>query len=96
MKKGPKGKRPGPPVNDDLRRRNVTAAGPNRKWITDLTEYPTGERKAYCCTIKDLFYDRMTADLALNVLRTSLARRESDSIVIVHADRGSQRRARSF
>jgi len=38
----------------------------------------------------------MTADLAVTALRTGLARREPDGVVIVHADRGSQFRARSF
>jgi transposase InsO family protein len=105
VKKGRKGKRPGPAVNDDLLRRDFTAAQPNRKWVTDLTEHPTAEGKIYCCAIKDLFSnrivghavsDRMTADLAVTALRTALARREPDGVVIVHADRGSQFRARSF
>jgi len=105
VKKGRKGKRPGPAVNDDLLRRDFTAAQPNRKWVTDLTEHPTAEGKVYCCAIKDLFSnrivghavsDRMTADLAVAALRTALARREPDGVVIVHADRGSQFRARSF
>jgi len=70
-----------------------------------LTEHPTAEGKVYCCAIKDLFSnrivghavsDRMTADLAVTALRTALARREPDGVVIVHADRGSQFRARSF
>ena len=105
VKKGRKGKRPGPPVNDDLLRRDFTAVEPNRKWVTDLTEHSTAEGKVYCCAIKDLFSnrivghavsDRMTADLAITALRTALARREPDGVVIVHADRGSQFRARSF
>jgi len=105
VKKGRKGKRPGPAVNDDLLRRDFTAAQPNRKWVTDLTEHPTAEGKVYCCAIKDLFSnrivghavsDRMTADLAVTALRTALARREPDGVVIVHADRGSQFRSRSF
>jgi hypothetical protein len=60
VKKGRKGKRPGPPVNDDLLRRDFTAAQPNRKWVTDLTEHPTAEGKVYCCAIKDLFSNRGT------------------------------------
>ena len=38
----------------------------------------------------------MTADRAVTALRPALARREPDGIVIIHADRGSQFRARSF
>lgn len=38
----------------------------------------------------------MTAQLAVNALRAAIARRQPDGVVIVHADRGSQFRARSF
>jgi hypothetical protein len=34
-------RRPGPPVHDDLVRREFTAAAPNRLWLTDITEHPT-------------------------------------------------------
>ena len=40
--------------------------------------------------------NRMTADLAVTALWTALARREPDGVVIVHAEQGSQFRARSF
>jgi transposase InsO family protein len=99
------GKRPGPAVHDDHVQRNFTAAEPNRIWVTDITEHPTGEGKVYCCAIKDLFSnrivgyaisERMTADLAVSALRAAIARRQPDGVVIVHADRGSQFRARAF
>ena len=38
----------------------------------------------------------MTADLAVTALRAAIARRQPTDVVIVHADRGSQFRARSF
>lgn len=99
------GKRPGPAVHDDHVQRNFTAAAPNRTWVTDITEHPTGQGKVYCCAIKDLFSnrivgyaisDRMTADLAVTALRAAIARRQPDGVVVVHADRGSQFRARAF
>ena len=99
------GKKAGPAVHDDHVQRNFTATDPNRVWVTDITEHPTGEGKLYCCAIKDLFSnrivgyaigDRMTADLAVSALRAAIARRQPDGVVIVHADRGSQFRARSF
>ena len=34
-------KKPGPPVHDDLVRREFTSSGPNRLWLTDITEHPT-------------------------------------------------------
>jgi transposase InsO family protein len=99
------GKLPGPAVHDDHLQRDFTATAPNRKWVTDITEHPTGEGKVYCCAIKDLFSnrivgyaisERMTADLAVAALRAAIARRQPDDVVIVHADRGPQFRARSF
>ncbi|MBI1351766.1 MAG: IS3 family transposase [Actinomycetales bacterium] len=105
VRKGRKGKRPGPAVHDDHVQRDFTAAEPNRTWVTDITEHPTGEGKVYCCAIKDLFSnrivgyaisDRTTADLAVNALRAAIARRQPDGVVIVHADRGAQFRARTF
>ena len=106
VRKGRRGKgKPGPAVHDDHVQRNFTAAAPNRTWVTDITEHPTGQGKVYCCAIKDLFSnrivgysigDRMTADLAVGALRAAIARRQPDGVVIVHADRGSQFRARSF
>lgn len=62
------------------------------------------EGKVCCGAIKDPFSkrivghavsDRVTADPAIVALRTALARREPDRIVVVRADRGSQFRARS-
>jgi len=38
----------------------------------------------------------VTADLSVAALRAAIARRQPDGVVIVHADRGSQLRARSF
>lgn len=40
--------------------------------------------------------ERMTAQLAVGALRAAVARRRPTSMVIVHSDRGSQFRARSF
>lgn len=106
VRKGRRGKgRPGPAVHDDHVRRNFTAPAANKVWVTDITEHPTAEGKVYCCAIKDLFgnrivgyaiADRMTAEPAVNALRAAIARRQPNGVVVVHADRGSQFRARSF
>ncbi|MGY1823032.1 IS3 family transposase [Geodermatophilus sp. SYSU D00079] len=99
------GKTPGPAVHDDHVQRNFTAQRPDQVWVTDITEHPTAEGKLYCCAIKDLFSnrivgyaidERMTAQLAVTALRTAVARRQPGGVVVVHSDRGSQFRARSF
>ena len=38
-KKRGRTKKAGPPVHDDLVRRDFTADGPNRLWLTDITEH---------------------------------------------------------
>jgi len=37
-KRGRNGKRPGPPVHDDLVKRIFTADGPNQLWLGDLAQ----------------------------------------------------------
>ena len=104
-KRGKNGKRPGPPVHDDLVQRDFTADDVNELWLTDITEHPTGEGKLYLCAIKDVFSgrivgysisDRMKARLAVNALDNAVIRRRDVAGCIVHSDRGSQFRARSF
>jgi putative transposase len=99
------GKTPGPAVHDHHVQRDFTAPRPDQVWVTDITEHPTAEGKLYCCAIKDLFSnrivgyaldERMTAQLAVTALRTAVARRQPMGVVVVHSDRGSQFRARSF
>ncbi|SFT22491.1 hypothetical protein SAMN04487982_110220 [Streptomyces sp. ok210] len=52
-------KKAGPPVHDDLVRRDFTATGPNRLSLTDITEHATSEGKLYLCAIKDGFSKRI-------------------------------------
>ncbi len=54
-----KGGKVGPPVHDDLVRRDFTASGPNRLWLADITEHRTGEGKLYLCAIKDVWSRRI-------------------------------------
>ncbi|MDR0417678.1 MAG: tyrosine-type recombinase/integrase [Propionibacteriaceae bacterium] len=53
-----KGRKAGPPVHDDLVRREFTADAPNRLWLTDITEHRTSEGKLYLCAIKDVFSNK--------------------------------------
>jgi len=102
-KKRGRGKKAGPPVHDDLVRRDFTADGPNRLWLTDITEHATGEGKLYLCAVKDAFSGRivgysidarMQSRLAVNALESAVARRGPVAGCIVHSDRGSQFRSR--
>ncbi|MEX5307818.1 hypothetical protein [Kocuria indica] len=40
-KRGKNGKRPGPPIHDDLLKRDFTADDVNELWLTDITEHRT-------------------------------------------------------
>ncbi|MEU8591998.1 IS3 family transposase [Streptomyces sp. NPDC048664] len=93
----------GPPVHDDRVRRDFTADGPNRLWLTDITEHATGEGKLYLCAVKDVYSGRivgysidarMKSRLAVAALESALARRGPAEGCIVHSDRGSQFRSR--
>ena len=63
-----KGKKPGPPVHDDLCayfdehgviRHAFEADEPNQLWIGDITEHWTGEGRLYVCAFKDVFSNRI-------------------------------------
>ena len=83
-KRGKNGKRPGPPVHDDLVKRDFSADDVNELWLTDITEHWTDEGKLYLCAIKDVFSgrivgysmdSRMKARLAVNALDNAASRR---------------------
>ncbi|MCT1765934.1 IS3 family transposase [Brevibacterium casei] len=104
-KRGKNGRRPGPPVHDDLVKRDFSADDVNELWLTDITEHWTDEGKLYLCAIKDVFSgrivgysisDRMKARLAVNALDNAITRRRDAAGCIVHSDRGSQFRSRKF
>ena len=81
-KRGRGGKRPGPPVHDDLCtvtgengrvRHEFTAEGPNELWLTDITEHKTSEGKLYVCAIKDVFSNKIVGYSIDSRMKASLA-----------------------
>ncbi|WP_432573680.1 IS3 family transposase [Kineococcus sp. SYSU DK005] len=103
------GKRPGPPVHDDLVQRNFTATRPNELWLTDITEHRTSEGKLYLCAVKDAYSrrivgysidSRMKSRLAVAALANAVARRRVEGAdvagCVIHSDRGSQFRSRRY
>lgn len=106
-KRNKNGKKPGPPVHDDLVKRVFTADAPNRLWLADITEHRTSEGKLYLCAVKDVFSnrivgysisDRMKSRIAVDAISSAVARRSAAGQevagCIVHTDRGSQFRSR--
>ena len=97
--------RAGAPVGDDLVEREFTATGPNRLWLTDITEQWTNEGRLYMCAVKDVWSnrivgysigDRMQASLAVRALENAVEQRDNPVGVVVHSDRGGQFRSQSF
>jgi putative transposase len=74
-------KKAGPPVHDDLVRRDFTADGPNRLRLTDITEHATGEGKLYLCAIKDAFSKRIVGYSIDSRMKSRLAVTALDNAV---------------
>jgi transposase InsO family protein len=96
-KKRGKGEKAGPPVHDDLVRRDFSARGPNRLWLADITEHSTGDGKLYLCAVKDVFSNRIVGysidarmKSCLAALDNAVARCDHVDGCILHSDRGSQ------
>ena len=100
-----KGRKPGPPVHDDLVQREFVAAAPNELWLSDITEHWTGEGKLYLCAVKDVWSNRivgysidsqMTSALAVTALNNAALCRGDVRGCVLHTDRGSQFRSRKL
>ena len=48
---------------------------PNRLWLTDITEHPTGEGKLYLCAIKDVYSSRIVGYSIDSRMKASAGRR---------------------
>lgn len=95
----PRGAKVGKASSLDLVRRRFTAEGPDRLWMTDITEHPTREGKIYCCAVIDAFSrmvvgwsinSRQTGLLVANALGMALNRRAPREGGIIHSDQGVQ------
>jgi putative transposase len=99
-----KGGKVGPPVHDDLVRRDLTATGPDRLWLADITGHHTGQGKLYLCAVRDLWSNRIVGYCIDTVMKSRLAvtaldnaaRRRGLAGCLVHTDRGSRFRSRKF
>ena len=96
-KRGKNGKKPGPPVHDDLcavtdehggRTRHVftTAQAPNQLWLTDITEHQTAEGKLYLCAIKDAYSGRIVGYSIDSRMKSRLAVAALNNAVAMRGD----------
>lgn len=94
-KRGRNGKKPGPPVHDDLCevtdqdgriRHEFAAEGPNQLWLTDITEHRTAQGKLYLCAIKDVFANRIVGYSIDSRMESSLAVNALNNAVAMRGD----------
>jgi putative transposase len=83
----------------NLLKRDFTAAGPNQKWVTDVTEFRVGDRRVYLSTVMDLFGREIIGhsagispnlELTNSSLQRALTRLRPGDAPIVHSDQGFQ------
>jgi transposase InsO family protein len=96
------------PKFPDLLKRDFTASAPNRRWVGDMTEIPTGAGKLYLATVLDLYSRRLLgaatgahpdAALACEAIKMAVATRGGAhriAGVVFHTDRGSTYTAGAF
>ena len=94
-KRGRNGKKPGPPVHDDLCevtdqdgriRHEFAADGPNQLWLTDITEHRTAQGKLYLCAIKDVFANRIVGYSIDSRMESRLAVNALNNAVAMRGD----------
>ncbi len=83
----------------DLVCRDFTAAAPDRLWVADITDLPTGEGPLHLAAIVDAFSrrvvgwsmaDHVRTSLVLAALEAALAARQPGPGLVHHSDRGTQ------
>jgi putative transposase len=83
----------------DLVGRQFRAAGPNRLWVADLVQVPTGEGWLYLGVILDVWHRGVVgwamrqdarAELVVDALEMALWRRRPAPGLVHHSDRGAQ------
>nr|WP_103944285.1 IS3 family transposase [Thermomonospora echinospora] len=87
-------------TEEDLVQRHFDVAGPDRLWLTDITEHPTTEGKLYCAAVLDASCGRIIGwsidtrqdtDLVINALAMAVTRRNPPPrSTILHSDHGTQ------
>ncbi len=89
----------------DRVRRDFTADEPNKKWVTDVTEFKVNNRKLYLSPVMDLYnreivsYELAEHPLPMmikNMLGKALKRLKSGERPILHSDQGWQYRMLAF
>ena len=83
----------------DLVERAFDPTEPDRLWMMDITEHPTGDGKVYLAVVLDAFSrmvvgwsiaDHMRAELVVDALQMAIWRRRPPAGTVAHSDHGAQ------
>lgn len=83
----------------DLVNRKFTVTGPDRLWLTDITQHRTAEGWVYCAVVLDAFSrrvvgwsiaDHLRTELVTDALEMARIRRHPPAGVVLHSDHGAQ------
>jgi transposase InsO family protein len=86
-------------LSDDLVQRNFEVEGPDRPWVSGVTEHPTRDHKSYVAVVLDAWSPRVVgwsiadhihSELAVDALQMAVWRRQPEEGSIVHTDHGSE------
>lgn len=86
-------------IAENLLQRDFTAAGPNKKWVTDVTQFRVYDNRIYLSAIKDLWNNEIVAyhiskfndnPLVLRTFENAFNKHKDVTGLIVHSDQGSQ------
>jgi transposase InsO family protein len=84
---------------ENILQRNFTAAEPNQKWLTDITEVACRDGKLYVAPVLDCFggeiislamEGHMKKELCIQAINNAYKSRKPGSGVLIHSDAGSQ------
>lgn len=83
----------------NLLKRNFKASKPNKKWVTDVTEFSVGGQKLYLSPIMDLYNgeiisynlsERPTFHQTMDMLKRAIRKLPENAKLILHSDQGWQ------
>ena len=86
-------------ISPDLLERDFESAAPNRKWVTDVTEFSLFGQKLYLSPILDLYsrdiisytiFDRPVFSMVTDMLNKAFRQIPDDTNLILHSDQGWQ------
>ena len=92
-------------IADNVLKREFKTDQPNKKWVTDVTEFNVKGEKLYLSPLMDLFNgeiisyqlkQRPTFDLVEDMLKEAMGRLQLDEKPIVHSDQGWQYQHRQW